>query len=60
MPGLPTFRWTSYSPIVDVPGLGSTWSANSSLDLIFPTFGDASFEEYLVWQLFAGPHIPLF
>ena len=28
LPGLPTFRWTSCSPIFEVPGMGSTWSAN--------------------------------
>ena len=60
VPGLPTFRWTSYSLIFEVLGLGSTWSANFSLDLIFPNFWGARFGEYLVRQLFVGPHIPLF
>ena len=60
VPGLPTFRWTSYSPIFEVPGLGSTWSANFSLDLIFLYFLGARFGEYLVCQLFVGPHIPYF
>ena len=58
--GLPTFRWTSYSLICEVPGLGSTWSAYFSLDLIFPYFWGAMFGECLVCQLFVGPHIPLF
>ena len=60
VPGLSTFRWTSYSLIFEVPGLGSTWSANFSLDLIFPYFWGARFGEYLVCQLFVGPHILLF
>ena len=60
VPGLPTFRWTLYSLIFEVPGLGSTWSANFSLDLIFPYFWGARFGEYLVCQLFVGPHVPLF
>ena len=38
VPGLPTCCWTSYSLIFEVPVLGSTWSANFSLDLIFPFF----------------------
>ena len=58
--GLPTFCWPSYSPMLLVPGLGSTWSANFSLDLIFPYFWGARFGEYLACQLFVGPHIPLF
>ena len=60
VPGLPTFSWTSYSPIFEVPGLGSTWYANFSLDLIFPYFWGAWFGEYLVCQLFVGPRITLF
>ena len=59
VPGVPTSCWTSYSLIFEVPGLGSTWSANFSLDLIFPYFWGASVGEYLVCQLFVGPHIPL-
>ena len=58
--GLPPFCWTSYSLIFEVPGLGSTWSANLLLDLIFPYFWGARFGEYLVCQLLVGPHIPLF
>ena len=36
--GLPTFCWTSYSPIFEVPVLGSTW-----LDLISPLFEEPGF-----------------
>ena len=58
--GVPTFCWPSYAPIFYVPGLGNTWSANFPLELIFPYFWGARFGEYLVYQLFVGPHIPLF
>ena len=58
--GLPTFCWPSYAPIFYVPGLGNTWSANFSLELIFPYFWGARFGEYLVCQLFVGPHNPLY
>ena len=60
VPGLPTFRWSSYSLIFEVLDLGSTWSANFFLDLIIPNFLGARFGEFLVCQLFVGPHIPLF
>ena len=58
--GLLTFCWTSSSLMFEVPGLGSSWSANLLLDLIFPYFWGARFGEYLVCQLLVGPHIPLF
>ena len=43
VPGLPTFRWTSCSPIFEVPGLGSTRSANFH------------WNPYSVWRVFGLP-----
>ena len=69
VPGLLTFRWTSYSPIFEVhlifpyfggSRLGEYLVCQLFVGLNFPLFWGATFGEYLVGQIFIGTHIPLF